>query len=341
MAAFQALGPFISTFADPAISGIQVIYNADGSVQIASVEDMEVDESARTSTEVHLSHDVETEPEMRMESGVTRVEKEKEEKEYEGVGKLEVSLGKEEEEEFNSFVFWRNPVPVIDVDSGSSDGSDAESGGGGDATGGTASNTQLSLPMGQNGDSSTTTPQQESALPDSGISSPVVSPDTPTDKNSAQDIPSSQESTVGNQDGVVHDASEVVLQNTENEQTEGDVNELVNSVSNVDLNEAGTPPEKPERTELSANGEENGNKVLKAAVNEANDLTETAPHISSTGVIDQRLDQKNLTFVNGIVEEEVATWSGQVNSEENEEEEAVRFQVGFRTTDIKYRGPTQ
>ncbi|XP_072013364.1 serine/threonine-protein phosphatase 4 regulatory subunit 1-like isoform X2 [Amphiura filiformis] len=318
MAAFQALGPFISTFADPAISGIQVIYNADGTVQIASVEDMEVDESARTSAEVHLSQDVPAnEEDVIMESGVTRLKREFEEKEYEAVGKLEVSLGKEEESEFNSFVFWRNPVPVIAVDGSSSEGSDSEGEQRPSDAAANESNTQLSLPTGPGGGT-----QQEGTLPDSGISSPVA------DSADAKPEEASQNTDSNQVNGGGGDATAVEQNLNE------DIKDLVTTISSINLDEKQegvTPPEKPERSELANDdaASENGNgKVLKAAVNEANDLTETAPQIGSTQVIGQRLDEKTLTFVNGIVEEE---WSGNganrpPQEEDSDEDEQSLFQ---------------
>ncbi len=325
MAAFQALGPFISTFADPAVSGIQVIYNADGTVQIASVEEMEMEdeESARTSQEVHLSQDVPDSEEVVMESGVTRLKREFEEKEYEAVGKLEVSLGKESpESEFNSFVFWRNPVPVIAVEEGSegSSGAKGEQQQRPSDAAATDSNTQLSLPTAPGGGA-----QQDGASPDSGISSPLVSPDSSDAKQQA-----ASQGTAEAVNGGAGDAT------TEEQNFNEDIKDLVDTISGINLEDkqgAGvTPPEKPERSELGNDSAaaENGSGMLKAAVNEANDLTETAPQIGSTGVIGQRLDEKTLTFVNGIVEEDVGEWSeggaNQMAQEEGSEDEQL-FQV--------------
>ena len=325
MAAFQALGPFISTFADPAISGIQVMYNADGTVQIASVEDMEVDESARTSTEVHLAQDVpKAEPEVIMESGVTRLETKLEEKEYESVGKLEVSLGKKDpESEFNSFVFWRNPVPVIAVDGNSSEGSDSE-GESPQTDAAQDSNTQLTLPTAPEGTT------QQGAQPDSEKSSSDVSPDSkPEEKESEITTPGDHGD--HSQEAVNGAASQEAQQQTENE----DINNLASTISKVglgDKQEEVVPPEKPERAQQGEDDTENeSGKVLKAAVNEANDLTETTEQIGSTQVIGQRLDEKTLTFVNGIVEEEVGEWSGHPSQEGSEDDQSLsQVSAGFR-----------
>ncbi|XP_022104336.1 serine/threonine-protein phosphatase 4 regulatory subunit 1-like isoform X2 [Acanthaster planci] len=341
MAAFQTLGPFISTFADPLVSGVQVVYNPDGTVQIASVVDnnesesdevpslvfselqssqqssssgpgqssgqdprthcamqavaMEVDETVGgSSVMMGLGQDkgdvvpLKTEP-VEVAQASSNV--------HQGLGHVEftpeqgmLSVTPEMSNSYDSFLFWRNPIPVIDVlpESGDTKEDDPSS-----ERFTTVAELTLETTASSSGD-------EQKSSPDSGIASPTGTPDLGAGCDSE---------------------SEQTKEADRLDESQKDPTEIGESLSDITLQDTASQPAKEVdgNANVSAGGqsgasqplgETGGMVVHKANLNEAEEVLETVSNICSTHVIGQRLNEKTLTFRNGVVEEEVAPeWS--------------------------------
>ncbi|XP_033625553.1 serine/threonine-protein phosphatase 4 regulatory subunit 1-like isoform X2 [Asterias rubens] len=345
MAAFQTLGPFISTFADPAVSGVQVVYNPDGSVQIASVVDnndsesdeipslvfsessnqssstteqsgaeqrthytsetvaMEVDETLGASGTIILGQgagplEADSNQASHASSNI-----------HQGIGHVEFTMDARAVEykpeissDFNSFLFWRNPIPVIDARPKCTE-DDEESSSTERFT------TMAELTLETNNPPNENSQQQES--PDSGINSPAGAPGSPA--GSDGEGPSSD----GEQSKEIKDDTQNVTEDISGQMSDVHLEEATNPEpeeidNNANVNTSSeSKGESPPQGESPAQGESSGGMELhKANLTEADQVLETVSNICSTHVIGQRLNEKTLTFVNGIVEEEVVPeWS--------------------------------
>lgn len=344
MAAFQALGPFISTFADPSISGIHLLYNADGTAQVGGVVPIDEDincnkpssssnksDRASPSKQQRLAeHSVVDE----LSNNGSLSNKDNGSKEqstgsdrktmHKGVGQLEFKIGggeqpaNDDSPEYSSFLFWRQPVPVIGAKGDKKPSSTAgeetrekeESKGetidmetiaesatndqGGESESRTdedrfTSTTQFAVAgMGSSSNA-------EKSSPDSGIGSPVaVQEDTDDDAVGA---------------------------NASGERTEAkekDMQDLVQTISKMSL-ESDESSEKASASLSSPSTGSDGDaidsdgsvKLHSANVSETNDMTEMVMHLPSTQTLEQRIDDKTLSFINGVLaeEEELQEWS--------------------------------
>ncbi|XP_071491752.1 serine/threonine-protein phosphatase 4 regulatory subunit 1-like [Diadema antillarum] len=320
MAAFQALGPFISTFADPSISGIQLMYNADGTVQVAGIIPIEDDSISKPSTSDNSPSNQRLAENAAIDMHSSETAKQEQSSEvktlHQGVGHLEFNIGggqqpaHDDSPEYNSFLFWRQPVPVISVQDGNAeDGSEektdkdeqkkgeviemealgeekeeeekdeTKSRTNGDRF---TSTTEFSIvPLG-GGESSDA--ESEKSSPDSGISSPEA----------------------------VHEDSD---DGVSKEGSGKDIQDLVQTISQMSI---GTSKEEEEEGEGEKRGEaqvqtvgdgtaagaDPNMKLHTANLSEANDMSEMVMHLPSTQTLEQRIDDKTLSFVNGVLEEE-------------------------------------
>ncbi|XP_077982604.1 serine/threonine-protein phosphatase 4 regulatory subunit 1-like isoform X2 [Glandiceps talaboti] len=296
MAAFQALGPFISTFADPGKTGLA--FNEDGTISVKLDDEtlrtpekenttsdqlenhrirrskhkkspqnqpvfMEIDEkTGGTSAMIFLSSDAQS-----TDNELHESDDFKEENVHVGVGEVTFEVNEESREnEFNTFQYWRNPLPTIAVDPPllqNETKEDKEI---------YTTQTQITI----EGDS--TKSNDDSSLPESG--------DATSGKG--------QEDS-GNQENVTELAAQVSEVNLEpgNENGGGDRKEADNLQT-------------AKECELEKEDAENKETILyTASVNEVNELTETVPNIGSEQVISQRLNEKGtcMTVVNGVIQD--------------------------------------
>ncbi|XP_038070184.1 serine/threonine-protein phosphatase 4 regulatory subunit 1-like isoform X2 [Patiria miniata] len=347
MAAFQTLGPFISTFADPSVSGVQVVCNPDGTVQIASVVDNSESESdevpslvfseTQSSQQSSSSSDQSSGQEPRTYSAMQAVAMEVDETVtgdsgtiilgqdktgvvpleadpaaavrassniHQGLGHVEftpeqgaVLVTPEVPSSYDSFLFWRNPIPVIDIQPEIEEATTEDSSSSSERFTTVA---ELTLETSKSGSEN-----EQKASPDSGIASPAGTPDSGTGSD-GEGSPSVSEQTK-EVNGV--------------DESQRDVKDITENVSDLELQNAARQPS--EEVDNNANvspseesstsqtlAEAGGMVVHKANLNEAEEVLETVSNICSTHVIGQRVNEKTLTFRNGIVEEEVVPeWS--------------------------------
>ncbi|XP_006821986.2 serine/threonine-protein phosphatase 4 regulatory subunit 1-like [Saccoglossus kowalevskii] len=281
MAAFQALGPFISTFADPGKTGLT--FNADGSITVKADAEvlcepttsdkphrthkhknkqqdmfMEVDESSGSSSAKIFLTRSSSPP--TTESDISEAEKEiaVDENVHMAVGELTFSVEAsasetekpDEKEEFNSFMFWREPLLSVDDEIYTS---------------------STSVTVGDFSDES-------------------------NDHNSSRDNTETDSDKVQNScDGdLVEQVSEVHLEPAN--KCTYEVSKLTGN--KVEVKEVGSPLT---ASVCDVNEDTAKDKKLHtASVNEVNELTETVPNIGSQQVLPQRLNENTMTIVNGI-----------------------------------------
>ncbi|XP_070575375.1 serine/threonine-protein phosphatase 4 regulatory subunit 1-like isoform X3 [Ptychodera flava] len=317
MAAFQALGPFISTFADPGRTGLALNQDASHSVKFdedlirtpevetTTVDNqnkrnrhhhhqknqkhhkspqqnhptfMEIDENTgTTSTVIFLNKDASA-----LNDSTDEANDLEEENIRVGVGELAFSLGDEDHsdkkmDEYNTFQYWRNPLPTIDLKV-----------------------EQLGTESDDENDIYTST--TEITIGESEESH------NDSDRSSSENASSAQDSQPAEDSNATNTVSEVTEQ----------VSEVNLSPANEQTPEAGTgvehqvqeaSVENPQTASVSETEEGNvesaEKKLHTASVNEVTELTETVPNIGSEQVISQTLNEKatNMTFVNGVVQD--------------------------------------
>ncbi|XP_030831729.1 serine/threonine-protein phosphatase 4 regulatory subunit 1 isoform X3 [Strongylocentrotus purpuratus] len=328
MAAFQALGPFISTFADPSISGIHLLYNADGTVQVAGVVPIDDDITSNKQTNnypnntdnrlaEHMVIDERSNSNSRSnKDGASNEQSTSRDRKtlHQGVGELNFKVGdgqppaNDDSPEYSSFLFWRQPVPVLgtggkkksstdkeeekakeekateenkgetiemeSVETSSQDSKDSEDD---SRTKDDRFTSTTQFAMGSS--SSSNTGAAEKSLPDSGISSPEA-------VHEDNDNPASGEG-------------------AESKELKKDIQDLVQTISQMNLEGNGEDAASSSQSNDGEQTEADGNvKLHTADVSEANDITEMVMHLPSTQTLEQRIDDKTLSFVNGVLEEE-------------------------------------
>ena len=346
MAAFQALGPFISTFADPSTSGIQLMYNADGTVQVASVIPVDDDVNSNKYSNANSNpgpasnkqgpaeHTVINERsnsslstkddtnKAKKEQGTESEKKNsgsKKKTTHKGVGELKFNIeggqqpAHDDSPEYSSFLYWRNPPDnVNDVNKESDDQKVESKDEGSKDTDDTnkgetiemeslecAEDGKKEIDSRTNDDRFTSTTvftisgegnHGEKSSPDSGISSPVAMPD----------------------DGG-------------NPKVGSAIKDLTQSLAEVSLEDEESP-------ESAADGEaaDKGVKLHTADVSEANDITETVMHLPSTQILEQRIGDRNMSFINGVPEEEEGPdWQGVDAPSPEQMQQALRTGVSY------------
>lgn len=381
MAAFQNLGPFISTFADPSISGVQLVYNPDGTVNIRMVDPEECvlesgDISQGGTKRTESKESVEDSPclsntdrfEIQQETQSsthrstvqsstvnqpqtpspfhTKQNQQTPSQVYSGVNEVNFTpIGPkpvpspsssssssngsslEDAGAYNSFLYWRNPIDVISVPQENDTGETAS----------LIESSNVSLE-----EKRTDSLSQESELDEAGN----------PNENSEQKI-QSQKSTpevvVGNivssamfslarpnqtkesESSSTHDSapssapSEPEVKTTERKQptTSDSIESISAGVSQMNIEDPSSRLDEVSQSQLkdiskgSASNIKGGEvslpatgvSVHRAEVSEAVYQTETVSNIGTTRVIGASLDDKEVGFVNGVVEEEMPFWS--------------------------------
>ncbi|XP_063951520.1 serine/threonine-protein phosphatase 4 regulatory subunit 1-like isoform X1 [Lytechinus pictus] len=329
MAAFQALGPFISTFADPSISGIHLLYNADGTVQVAGVvpidDDINYNKQTNNSTnnsdnrlaEHRVIDERSNNKSLSSKDGASSEQSTSQDKKtfHQGVGELNFKVGDgeppahhDDSPEYSSFMFWRQPVPVLGTGDKETSSTDKE----GDKEDGkeTEESKGETIEM----ESVETTSQDsndcegESRTKDDRFTSTTQfviggSSNTGAEKSSPDSGISSPEAVHEDSDGTASG------EGAEAKELKKDIQNLVQTISQMNLEgdgEEASSQGKDHQTETDGSV-----KLHTADVSEANDITEMVMHLPSTQTLEQRIDDKTLSFVNGVLEEEeeVNEWS--------------------------------
>lgn len=382
MAAFQNLGPFISTFADPSISGVQLVYNPDGTVNIRmvdpeesvlvsgdvsqgdtnrteskeSVEDspclsntdrFEIQQETQSSTHLSTVQSSTVNQQQTPSPFQTAQNQQKPSQVYSGLNEVNFtpigpkpvtgpsssssssssnSGSLEDAGEFNSFLYWRNPIDVISVPQENDTGE----------AGSLKDSSIVSLEEKRTDSLSQQSKLDESGNPNENLEEKSQS-QKPTPEVVVGNIVSSatfslarpnqtneSESTSTPEPASSSAPSEPQLKTTERKATASDSIESISAgVSQMNIEDPSSRLDGVSQSQLEdiskglasnikvgeASLPSTGVSVHRAEVSEAVYQTETVSNIGTTRVIGASLDDKEVGFVNGVVEEEMPFWS--------------------------------
>ncbi|XP_033119730.1 serine/threonine-protein phosphatase 4 regulatory subunit 1-like [Anneissia japonica] len=298
MAAFQTLGPFISTFADPLVSGFAITEDGVLSVVNCSVHEQQptessetvksqesssssnLDTNARTSSSDESQTETSTSEDSRTENcnGVNSTMIFLNKKFSDGKGSAEESVSSDEgtEKSSESTVKTNNNGMHRGVG-------------------------HVEFKLDSSNDAGSSKEYDEFLYwrqPLGYIEEDVFEPSDPAEELNPDENIFSYTKT--------KEELESKLQECEEGFSQKSLNGLENFVSEFTLE---TTEDSTESEVTEEEGAENS-KIHKASVNEVNEITDTVSNIASTRFIGQRLDEKTMTLVNGIdPDDEVKEWS--------------------------------
>ncbi|PIK63051.1 putative serine/threonine-protein phosphatase 4 regulatory subunit 1 [Apostichopus japonicus] len=389
MAAFQNLGPFISTFADPSISGVQLVYNQDGTVHIRMVDPKKgytictasiklrkitwkvsmpetpnptpLSTNVLTSTASH-----ETAP-----SHQQSQDQAKPVQVYSGVNEVNFTPGgtkptaaagdgprdpsvedglkpvgpaADEEAEFNSFLYWRQPVEVVGEkkDPPVSDDSPANvSSSSNDKTDKDKAQTDYSLSSvdpttpsessSDSGDEVETTSQEKLREAESLLVNQVVSSATFNLSRPSEDGDQQSDSGISSPVTVTEDKDSSPPKE-DGKKTPQNIDSISANIAQMNVKDPSSSIDKDEPMEIEEEEEDDEGKkptvgetintheslqsagvnVHRAEENESVYESETVTNIGTNHVIGASLEDKGVGFVNGVMEEQLPYWSQSV-----------------------------